>query len=120
MQYLMMCCCNERQWESLPEAQRDKIMDEYGAMIAEMRRSGHYVAGAKLDQTSRAVTVRERNGKPDITDGPFSETKEQLGGYHLVECKDLDEAVSLAKRWPTLGVGGAVEVRAVLSACWSS
>jgi len=60
--------------------------------------------------------VRQRNGKPFVTDGPFAETKEQFGGYHLVECKDLDEAIALAQAIPTLRVGGTVEVRPVLEA----
>jgi len=92
-------------------------MDEYGEFIEGLKKSGHYLAGAKLDRSSHAVTVRHRNGKPAITDGPFAETKEQLGGYHVVECKDRDEAISLAKRIPTLGVGGSVEVRAIVPAC---
>jgi hypothetical protein len=74
-------------------------------------KSGHYLAGAKLQSSATATTVRGRNGKPVLTDGPFAETKEQLGGYHLVECKDLDEALSIAKRIPTIRVGGTIEVR---------
>ena len=78
---------------------------------------GHWrVDGAKLDRSSHAVTVRRKNGKPAVTDGPFAETKEQLGGYHVVECKDREEAISLAMRIPTLGVGGTVEVRAIMPA----
>src|SRR5262245_66274523 len=92
------------------------IMDEYGTFIAAFKKGGHYVAGAKLDQSSHAVTVRHRNGKPAITDGPFAETKEQLGGYHVVECKNREEAISLAMNIPTLSVGGTVEVREILKA----
>lgn len=113
MQYLLMCCFDENRWQQLSESQRKQIMNEYRALIEDLKKSGHYLAGAKLDQTSQAVTVREANGKPALTDGPFAETKEQLGGYHLVECNDLEEAVSLAQRIPTLAAGGAVEVRAV-------
>jgi hypothetical protein len=72
------------------------------------------LAGAQLDQCPSAVTVRQKDGKPLITDGPFAETKEQLGGYHLIECKDRDEAVSIALRIPTLAAGGSIEVRPVL------
>jgi len=114
MQFLMMCCINENQWEAIPEPQRKSIMDEYGKFVEELKKGGHYLAGAKLDHCSRAATVRKRNGKPAITDGPFAETKEQLGGYHVVECKDREEAISLASRFPTLGVGGSVEVRAIV------
>jgi hypothetical protein len=74
-------------------------------------KSGHYVGGARLGASSTATTVRSRNGRPIITDGPFAETKEQLGGYHLVDCRDLDEAIAIAMRIPTLRVGGSVEVR---------
>jgi hypothetical protein len=62
------------------------------------------------------VTVREKNGSPLVTDGPFAETREQIGGYHLIECKDRDEAVSIALRFPTLAAGGSVEVRPLLYA----
>ena len=111
MQYLLMCCFDEKRWESLPEAERAGIMKQYGEVIESMTRSGHYLAGAKLKGTAAATTVRERNGKPVITDGPFAETKEQLGGYHVLECKDLDEAIAMARRIPTLPAGGTIEVR---------
>jgi len=111
MQYLLMCCADEAQWAKLPDAQRAGIMDEYGKLIHELRQSGRLLAGAKLDRCASAVTVREKNGKPAITDGPFAETKEQLGGYHLIECQDQDEAVAIALRFPTLAVGGTIEVR---------
>jgi hypothetical protein len=114
MQYLLMCCFDEAQWAKLPEAERASIMDEYGNLVHELKKSGRLLAGAKLDRSASAVTVRKKNGKAVITDGPFAETKEQLGGYHLIECKDRDEAVSIALRFPTLAVGGTFEVRAVL------
>jgi hypothetical protein len=114
MQYLLMCCANEAQWGKLPESQRARIMDEYGKLIEELKKSGRLLAGGKLDQCASAVTVREKNGKPVITDGPFAETREQLGGYHLIECRDRDEAVSIALRIPTLPVGGTIEVRPLL------
>ena len=114
MQFLMMCCINESQWENTPESERKRVMDDYGKFVESLKIGGQYLAGAKLDPSARAVTVRQRNGKPAITDGPFAETKEQLGGYHVVECKDREEAIALAKRIPTLGVGGVVEVRAIV------
>ena len=86
-------------------------MREYGEFQRNLVETGHYRGGARLESTSTATTVRERKGRPIITDGPFAETKEQLGGYHLVACKDLDEAIAIALRIPTLRVGGAVEVR---------
>jgi hypothetical protein len=113
MQYLLICCFDEKKWGALPDAQRDKIMVEYQALEQDLVTSGYYRAGAKLGSTSTSTTVRLRNGKPAITDGPFAETKEQIGGYHLIECRDLDEAIAIAMRIPTLPAGGTVEVRPV-------
>ena len=114
MQCLLMCCIDETLWTSLPEARRGRIMDEYGKLMRELKASGRLLSGAKLDGCASAVTVREKNGRPAVVDGPFAETKEQLGGYHLIECQDRDEAVSIAQRIPTLAVGGTIEVRPVL------
>jgi hypothetical protein len=111
MQYLLMCCFDEDRWEKIPEPERDRIMREYGELQRSLRTSGQYRAGAKLCSSGCATTVREKDGKPVVTDGPFAETKEQLGGYHLIDCKDLDEAISIALRIPTLRAGGAIEVR---------
>jgi hypothetical protein len=114
MQYLLLCCADETQWAKLPDSQRDEIMDQYGNLIHELKQSGRLLGGAKLDGTASAVTVREKNGKPIITDGPFAETKEQLGGYHLIDCKERDEAIAIALRIPTLPAGGLIEVRPLL------
>jgi hypothetical protein len=114
MQYLLMCCFNEAQWAALPDSQRDAIMEEYGQLIHELKTSGRLLGGAKLDRCASAVTVREKHSKPFIMDGPFAETKEQLGGYHLIECQDRDEAVAIALRIPTLPAGGTIEVRPLL------
>jgi hypothetical protein len=111
MQYLLMCCFDEDRWEKIPEPERDRIMQQYGEFQRSLATSGHYLAGAKLGSSATATTVREKAGKVVITDGPFAETKEQLGGYHLIDCKDLDEAISIAQRIPTLRAGGVVEVR---------
>lgn len=113
MQYLLMCCFDEKRWAAIPEAERDTIMRKYGEFIEDTAKSGQYLTGGKLKSTSSATTVRARNGKPVITDGPFAETKEQLGGYHLIEAKDLDEALAIASRIPTLPAGGTIEVRPV-------
>jgi hypothetical protein len=113
MQYLLLCCFDETRWAQLPEAQKDQIMQEYDAFIQSLVTSGHLRASARLHPTAMATTVREQHGQRLITDGPFAETKEQLGGYHLVECQDLDEALALAGRIPTLRAGGAIEVRPV-------
>ena len=111
MRYLLLCCFDEKQWEAMPESRRDAIMREYGALMADLDRSGRHLASARLQPTSAATTLRVRNGKAVVTDGPYAETKEQLGGYHLIECDDLDEAMAIAQRIPTLPFGGTVEVR---------
>jgi len=111
MRYLLLCCFDEQRWEAIPDTQRNGIMREYGAWVRSLTESGHHVAGAQLQPTATAITVRGSNGKPTATDGPFAETKEQLGGYHLMECKDLEEALSMARRIPTIPFGGIVEVR---------
>src|SRR5512134_311470 len=114
MEYMLLCCSDEKVWDALPDSERDRVMREYGELIQEIKKSGRYRAGGQLTSSSTATTLREKNGKTILLDGPFTETKEQLGGYHLVECKDLDEAISIAKRIPSLRVGGVVEVRAVM------
>jgi hypothetical protein len=111
MRYLLMCCFNEKQWDAIPQARRDEIMRDYGALLQSLDQSGQHVDTGKLRPTATATTVRNGKGKPVVVDGPFAETKEQLGGYHVMECKDLDEAISIAKRIPTIPYGGAVEVR---------
>src|SRR5262245_15217615 len=113
MKFLLMCCAGETQWAKLPEAERGRIMNDYGMLVHELKQRGQLLAGAKLESCATAVTVREKNGKLVMTDGPFAETKEQLGGFHLIECKDREEAVAIARRIPSLAVGGVVEVRPV-------
>lgn len=111
MQYLLLCCTNEKDWNNLPASERDGIMQEYRNWIQDLDRAGSHVTSAQLQPTGTAATVRMQRGKHVITDGPFAETKEQLGGYHLIECADMEEATSIAARIPTLRVGGTVEVR---------
>ena len=88
-------------------------MEDYGTLIHEHKNSGKLLAGAKLDRSASAVTVREKNGKPVITDGPFAETKEQLGGFYMIEAKNLDEAIEIASRIPSAKVG-SIEVRPIV------
>ncbi len=115
MQYMLMCCIEERRWNGLSDARRDEIMRDYGAWIAELEKSGQHRLSARLAPAANSRSVRQQDGRKMVTDGPFAETKEQFGGYHLVECRDLDEAVAVAMRIPTLPHGGVVEVRAVES-----
>jgi hypothetical protein len=86
------------------------MMADFRRFSEEIRGSGHYQAGSQLQPTSMATSVRVRNGKRLVTDGPFAETREQLGGYYLVEAKDLDEAIGLAERVPSVKIG-TIEIR---------
>ena len=115
MQVMLMCCIDEGRWAALPAASRDAIMRDYGTWVGEMQRLGKHVATGKLQPSARAQTIRLKNGARQVVDGPFAETKEQFGGYHLLECRDLEEALALAERIPTLRYGGVVEVRALES-----
>jgi hypothetical protein len=111
MKYLLLCCFNEKQWNALPASRRDGIMRDYRELVESLHKSGHHLATGKLRPAATAATVRSLNGKAATVDGPFAETKEQLGGYHVVECRDMDEANSIASRIPTIPYGGTVEVR---------
>lgn len=111
MQFMLMCCFDEERWNALPESERDDIMQRYGEWVDELKSSGHHIAGGKLEESASSTTVRVRDGKPVAVDGPFSESKEQIGGYHLLECSSREEAIRLAQKIPTLPAGGTVEVR---------
>ena len=100
-------------WISVGKCRKEKIMKEYGDWIQNLVNTGRFRGGAKLHPASSAKTVRMKNGRTVFTDGPFAETKEQLGGYHLIDCVDLNEAMSIAARLPTLPAGGTVEVRCI-------
>jgi hypothetical protein len=111
MQYLLMIYDEEKKFAQFTGEQVNELMKEYRAFTESIVKSGHFRAGSRLQSVSTATTVREKAGKALTIDGPFAETKEQLGGYYLVECKDLDEALGIAKRIPSVRVGGSIEVR---------
>ncbi len=113
MQYLLMIYDVEKQWADMPADQRTKMFAEYGEFTKSIKDSGHYIAGDALQPTHTATTVRVRNGKAAMTDGPFAETREQLGGYYLINAKDLDEATKLAARIPSARIG-SIEVRPIM------
>jgi hypothetical protein len=113
MQYLLLIYGNEADWAGLSEAEQGQIFGEYMQYTADIKKSGNYVAGEALEPISTATTVRVKNGKTVTTDGPFAETREQLGGYYLVEAKDLDEAISLGARIPG-AKHGSIEVRPIM------
>jgi hypothetical protein len=113
MQYLMMIYQNEVDYGKVDAATSKKMLEEYGAFTQSIIQSGNFKAGDALQPTSTATTVRVRDGKTLTTDGPFAETREQLGGYYLIEAKDLDEARAIAARIPSAR-SGSIEVRPVV------
>jgi hypothetical protein len=113
VKYALLLYADEGTWEGLePEAQ-GAVMAEYEAATQAMKDAGAYLGGEGLSPTSTATTLRLRDGKPVVTDGPFIESKEVLGGFYLLECASLDEALEWAARIPDARLGG-VEVRPVL------
>jgi len=112
MQYLLLIYNAESQWMSMPEAEGAKMLKEFGEFTQSIVASGNYKGGNRLHDVAKATTVRVRDGKTVTTDGPFAETKEQLGGYYLIEARDLDEATAIAARIPGARMG-SIEVRPV-------
>ena len=113
MRYLCLIYENEKAWESLPTAESEAVMNEYFTFTSDIQKNGKYVAGEALQPTQTATTVRVRNGKVSTTDGPFAETKEQLGGFYVIEAKDLNDAIQVASRIPSVRFG-SVEIRPVM------
>ena len=113
MKYLCLLYENEAMWETMSKKDADAIMADYGTFTEDIVKSGHMLGGEALMPTQTASTVRVRNGKTQTTDGPFAETKEQLGGFYLIEAKDLNEALQIAARIPAARSGG-VEVRPIM------
>jgi hypothetical protein len=112
MQYLLMIYANEAEFAKMDPATGQKMFEEYGAFTQGIIQSGNFKAGDRLQPTSTATTVRIRDGKTLMTDGPFAETREQLAGYYLVEAKDLDAALVIAARIPGAKIG-SIEVRPI-------
>ena len=112
MQYLLMIYTNEVEYAKLDAATSKNMMEEYGAFTQSIIQSGNFKAGDRLQPATAATTVRVRDGKTLTTDGPFAETREQLGGYYLIEAKDLDAALAIAARIPG-DKTGSVEVRPI-------
>jgi hypothetical protein len=113
MQYLLMIYESEKAWADLSESARNQMFGEYAKLTADIKAAGKYCAGNALQPTSTATTVRVRDGKMQVTDGPFVESREQLGGYYLIEATDLDDATKIAARIPAAR-HGSIEVRPVM------
>ena len=112
MKYLCLIYDEESKWASMSQAEAQALMGDYFAFTEDIKKSGHYLAGEALQPVQTATTVRIRNGKLSTTDGPFAETKEQLGGFYMIEAKDLNDAIQVASRIPSARVG-SIEVRPV-------
>ena len=114
MQYMLLIYGDEKQRARVPESERNAVFQQYMDFTQGIVKSGHFRAGDALEPTASATTVRVKSGQTVTTDGPFAETKEQLGGYYLIEAKNLDEAVAIAARIPAARMGGSIEVRPVM------
>jgi hypothetical protein len=112
MKYLCLIYANEAAWQGLSKPDADSMIAEYMAFTESLKKAGQYIGGNRLQPIASATTVRVRDGKLSATDGPFAETKEQLGGYYLVEARDLNDAIQIASRIPGARVG-SIEVRPV-------
>ena len=113
MQYLLLIYGNEESFGKMSKAEQDGVLQEYGAFTKGIAQSGHYRGGNELAAISTATTVRVRDKKRLVTDGPFAETKEQLGGYYLIDAKGLDDALAVAARIPSAR-WGSIEVRPIV------
>jgi hypothetical protein len=112
MQYLLLIYSNESEYEKASPSEKETLLTHYAEFTKSIVQSGHFKAADRLRPVSTATSVRVRDGKPMITDGPFAETREQLGGYYLVDAKDLDEAIEIASRIPSSRYG-TIEVRPI-------
>jgi hypothetical protein len=112
MQYLLLIYNNEVEYAARPQAEVAQTMAEYGTFTQGIVQSGNFKGGERLRPVANATTVRVRNGKTMTTDGPFAETREQLGGYYMIEAKNLDEANAIAAKIPGARYG-SVEVRPI-------
>jgi hypothetical protein len=114
MRFMLLMYRDEKWWDAKPEEERGAIRQQAVDVAEALRERGIFLAGDPLLPTHTATTVRMRSGKTVTTDGPFAETKEQLGGYSIVDVADLDEAVAIARDHPLVRVGGhSIEIRPI-------
>jgi hypothetical protein len=111
MKYVCLGYHEEGKWEAMSESEREAMMKECFAYDAVLKKNGHFVRGEALQSTQTATTLRCRGGKVSVTDGPFAESKEQLGGILVLEATDLNQAIRLMSRHPGVRVGGSFEIR---------
>jgi len=113
MKYMLLIYHDEQRWNEIGDSERQQIYSEYGKLREQLEAGGQFLGGSQLQPTTAATSIRIRDGKELVTDGPFAETHEQLGGYFLIDAKDLDDAIAVAKRIPSARMG-AVEVRPLI------
>lgn len=112
MKYLCLIYDEEKTYAGMSKVETEAFMGEYFAFTDGIKKSGHYIGGEALKPVHTATTVRVRSGKMSTTDGPFAETREQLGGYYLIEAKDLNDAIQVAAKIPSARIG-SIEVRPI-------
>lgn len=113
MKYLCLIYDEEQKLDAMSPSESESFMSEYFAFTERIRQSGHYLGGEALQPVRTATTVRVRNGKIAATDGPFAETKEQLGGFYLIDARDLNDAIRVAAQIPSARLG-SIEIRPVV------
>ena len=111
MKYICLGYLEEKLFEKMTESERNHFMDECFTYDDELRRKGHFAGGEALQSVHNATTLRTSNGKVIVTDGPFAETKEQLGGIMILEANDLNHAIQLMSKHPSIYMGGSFEIR---------
>src|SRR5580692_6945924 len=113
MRYMFLVYSRERDFAGASPHDREKVKAGHWAVMDESRRKGVFIAGEPLQPTATATTIRKEDGRPLVTDGPFAETKEQLAGYYILDCENLDEAIEWAAKIPTKchGGNGCIEIR---------
>jgi hypothetical protein len=112
MKYLLFCCHEEKKLDAMSKSEGETLMDETSAYCEALEKSGHLILAEPLESVQTAMTVRVRSGKVSVTDGPFAETKEQVGGFFLINARDLNEAIQVASKFPSARLG-SLEVRPV-------
>lgn len=111
MKYICLGYMEEKTWDAMSKSEQEAFVNECLAYDEVLRKNGHIIGGEALQSVRTATTVRFRNGKVSVTDGPFAETKEQLGGIMILEAEDLNHAIQLMSKHPGIRLGGCFEVR---------
>jgi hypothetical protein len=111
MKYICLGYIEEKMWDGMSDTEQKHFIDECMAYDAELRKNGHFISGEALQSVRNATTLRHKNGKLSITDGPFAETKEQLGGIMILGARDLNHAIQLMSKHPSVRMGGTWEIR---------